>query len=236
MNKKQLIKTISTHELQQIISESYHLTEVFTKLQIPINNGVYRRLFKERIAIDNIPLNFLIKEKKTSFKKRYIPSNEELFVSNSTTCRTVIKSRILKYGLIEYRCIKCGITDKWQGQSISLHLDHINGIPDDNRLENLRFLCPNCHSQTNTYSGKNVTTRLNKQTHLSNACLVCDKKISHRSTHCNIHAALLKRRFNPTKEELTKLVNLLPMTKIAKHFGVSDNAVRKRCMKLGILI
>ena len=50
-----------------------------------------------------------------------------------------------------YKCKECGISEKWNNKPIILHLDHINGINNDNRLENLRFLCPNCHSQTDTY-------------------------------------------------------------------------------------
>jgi 5-methylcytosine-specific restriction endonuclease McrA len=67
----------------------------------------------------------------------------------------VLKSRLLKEKLIEYKCVKCGNTGEWQGEPLSLQLDHINGNNKDHRLENLRLLCPNCHSQTKTYSGKN---------------------------------------------------------------------------------
>lgn len=68
--------------------------------------------------------------------------------------RASVKKRILEENLLEYKCDICGIF-KWNSKPISLHLDHINGINSDHKLENLRFLCPNCHSQTNTYTGKN---------------------------------------------------------------------------------
>ena len=65
-----------------------------------------------------------------------------------------LKERLVKEGILEYKCAECGIS-KWNNKPLSLHLDHINGINNDHRIENLRFLCPNCHSQTDTYAGKN---------------------------------------------------------------------------------
>ena len=68
--------------------------------------------------------------------------------------RASVRKIIIQNNLIPYECGVCGI-DSWLGNKLSLHLDHINGINHDNKLENLRFLCPNCHSQTHNYVGKN---------------------------------------------------------------------------------
>ncbi len=78
---------------------------------------------------------------------------EELLVGRR--CRTHVKLRLIRAGLLENRCDECGLTD-WRGRPLSIHIDHINGVRGDNRLENLRMLCPNCHSQTDTFGGRNM--------------------------------------------------------------------------------
>ena len=68
--------------------------------------------------------------------------------------RCTIKRRLLMAGKLVNRCDFCGLTE-WRGKPISIQVDHINGVRDDHRVENLRMLCPNCHSQTPTYGTRN---------------------------------------------------------------------------------
>ena len=82
-------------------------------------------------------------------------SDEEVFVENSNVSRHVAKKRIIRDLLIEYKCSCCNLGSIWNDKPIVLQLDHINGVNDDHRLENLRFLCPNCHTQQDTYAAKN---------------------------------------------------------------------------------
>lgn len=65
-----------------------------------------------------------------------------------------LKKRLLKEEVFENKCVSCGITE-WNNKPICLQLDHIDGNRYNHKLENLRILCPNCHSQTDTYCGKN---------------------------------------------------------------------------------
>jgi hypothetical protein len=71
------------------------------------------------------------------------------------TSRQNVKMRLLRAGLLKDECAECGLRE-WRGKRLSLHIDHINGVSNDHRLENLRMLCPNCHSQTETYGGRNA--------------------------------------------------------------------------------
>jgi HNH endonuclease len=77
-----------------------------------------------------------------------------LLVVGRRTNRSHLKRRLLSAGLKQDRCEQCGISE-WQGRPLNMQLHHVNGDGTDNRLENLRLLCANCHSQTDTYGGRN---------------------------------------------------------------------------------
>lgn len=94
-------------------------------------------------------------------EKRMAPARNSLKVHDSDVFkenskfnnRTLIKKRLRN--LIEFECSWCGLGEEWNGRPITLQLDHINGVWNDNRIGNLRLLCPNCHSQTSNYAGRN---------------------------------------------------------------------------------
>ena len=110
---------------------------------------------ERKLAVQKVRIQRYKDGKKSSYKE-----NDDLFVENGDSSTGNIKKRIIAYNLMPYACVgDCvlnGIIDpEWAGHPITLHLDHENGIRNDHRLTNLRFLCPNCHSQTETYCGRN---------------------------------------------------------------------------------
>lgn len=106
-----------------------------------------------------------------------------MLVANSSLSTAHVKKRVLKEKLLKYECSVCGISD-WNGKPLCLELDHTNGISNDHRMENLRLICPNCHSQTETFRGKNI--KLLKREIVSDALL-----IESLVTSPNIRQALL---------------------------------------------
>ncbi len=138
-----------------------------------------------------------------------------------------MKKKLIKYGILEYECAKCSISE-WLGKSITLQLEHKNGINNDNRIENLELLCPNCHSQTSTFCGKNIKME-------EKFCL-CGEKIDKKKTKCRkcILNKMKETNFNnrkvknrPSIEELSKCVEEYGFLKTGKKYGVSDNTIRK---------
>lgn len=86
-------------------------------------------------------------------------SIEDICVENARPySSTKLKHRLLKAGVLKNECAVCGLTS-WLGSPITLHLDHINGSHSDNRIENLRIVCPNCHQQTKTWGRSPIGRR-----------------------------------------------------------------------------
>jgi Zn finger protein HypA/HybF involved in hydrogenase expression len=138
----------------------------------------------------------------------------DILVENSPYNRASLKKRLLKDGILLNKCHECGIGPSWNDKLLVLQIDHINGINNDNRLENLRILCPNCHTQTNSFAGKRF-----KRTKI---------KKSDADPNWNKQPQPNSRKVEwPTKENLEKLLWQKPTTQIAKDYGVSDKAVAK---------
>lgn len=165
-------------------------------------------------------------------------STKELFEKGASP--KVIKNRILKEKLKKYICEGCEIT-KWtsynNSYSLSLHLDHIDGDNMNNSLENLRFLCPNCHSVTNTYCGKNA-----KKESIYLSCLGCSKTIDKglRCVECKEKYALTSENVQlkvwPSIENIiTKIKEVKSLGKTAFFFNVSTNGLKRHLDRINKL-
>ena len=138
----------------KLIAESKSRREVLSKLGLKETGGNYQQIRKYITLYDLDISHFMTSHDQTAnARKNNSYSFEQVFCKNSPIRTSKLKDKILKYDLLKYECEHCGIID-WQGKKLRLQVDHINGQPTDNRIENLRFLCPNCHSQTDTWCNK----------------------------------------------------------------------------------
>lgn len=155
------------------------------------------------------------------------------YINNNTIVRgsTLIK-KLVNEGIKEYRCECCGNAE-WIGNEIPLELHHINGNNTDNRVENLKLLCPNCHALTDNYRGKK-----NKKQHFT--CSKCGREITKysKSGLCNACVNQKNGKIKSlTKDEIIKLFKKhKSFCGVARELKCTDNTVRKWCKKYNLPI
>lgn len=153
--------TIKKEDLIDAVNTSRSISQIIKKLKLRISSSSYTRVRNEisKYNLDcdhflgkgwmkgkNSPLAITEEE----FRKRYFKISDKKIAGNK------IKKFLFRFGIKKEECEICGQPPKWKNKKLSLHLDHIDGNPLNNKEENLRILCPNCHSQTDTYAGRNI--------------------------------------------------------------------------------
>ena len=141
-------------EFAKIVAEANTYSDCLRALGLSTKGGSSTDILKKRIKELNLSVDHFGRQGRQSYTARY--TLDEILIEHSFYHNIAsLKRRLINENRLEYKCTCCGNTGEWLGQPLSLQLDHINGINDDHRIENLRFLCPNCHAQTNSFSGKN---------------------------------------------------------------------------------
>ena len=158
----------------------------------------------------------------------------DVLVEHSRYSRSRLKSRLYDAGLKMPRCELCGQGEEWNGRRMSLILDHVNGVHDDNRLDNLRIVCPNCNATLPTHFGRNLTGAPSVR-----VCLYCNCTFQPRrpgSRYCSraCYARSLqgprladRRVERPPYEQLLEEIAASSWSAVGRRYGVSCNAVCK---------
>jgi hypothetical protein len=227
-------------EAREAVEASRSYSEVLRRIGMrPAggNHGLLRKYVDEiwRIPTDHFDAGGSAAR---NLQRRPIPL-AEILVEGSTYSRGKLKERLFNEGLKTRRCEQCGQGELWCGRSMSLILDHINGIPDDNRIENLQVVCPNCAATLDTHCG-----RKNRREPVARACKRCGKQFTAKyRTHmycshaCGVRwdrtslrgkPQLSQRKVaRPSYRQLLDEIEASGFVAVGCKYGVSDNAVRK---------
>lgn len=162
-------KDITKEKLENIIKPANSIVEVIKALDLPVHGSLYKKI-NNLIKYYNIDTSHFSGKIWNKGKNVFDDSrltkytSDEIFSENSPAAPSYVKKLIIQSKLLLYKCDSCKNSGEWLDKSLNLQMDHKNGNRKDHRLENLRFLCPNCHSQTETFCSKNVNYKSKKIT------------------------------------------------------------------------
>lgn len=223
------MERLSDAEFESIVLDSRSITEVTKRCgYATYKSGGGREQVIKRIRNNDLDISHF----KTTGRQYEKPPHNKIadyktvLKRNSNASRTTVRDIIFREHLLDYKCTHCGNTGIWNGKMLSLQLHHIDGDIMNNELDNLVFLCPNCHSQTDNYSYKNAKRNKKETLH----CSVCGKEISNysrtgRCKECHDKSLILE---SPPKMSLLRVVNNLKFKKdICFHYGVSEKTINK---------
>lgn len=223
------VETFTNEELITLLKQSSSLKQFIKKLGYKSTSDDVYNLVKEELSYRKINLdNFNLKNiKKTKLKE------EDILKENSNVDQSTLRKYILKNNLLEYKCSICSLPPFWNNNPLILTLDHINGENHDNRIENLRWICPNCDRQLPTFGGKNQKKKI------KNFCINCGKEISNYAIRCKKcsynHSENIKFKEHqykrkiiwPDKEKLLEMIKETNWEETGRKLGVTSNAIRK---------
>lgn len=229
-------------KLETIVKNCVTMADVCRQLGLAPGSGNQTYL-KKRIVIYKIDTSHFLGQahrKGKTFPSKEIPM-DKYFLNEVPIRSHALKLKLIKKGIKEAKCEICSIV-KWNNKQVPLELDHINGNHFDNTLNNLRIICPNCHAQTENYSGKNRKSQEKiiqqplicescggiKKTAVSKTCSTC-----HR---LNINKKL--RMINPpfsNSQEVFEYASLYGYRAASRKYGLTDNGIRKRMKKVGFI-
>lgn len=147
--KETKFRLYDVDELREAVAKSICWSDVCRILKVSVCTYSFNRIRRLCEEHDVSVEHFDAKRSFQRNKKHW--TEEALFVEDCNIPRSSLRPLLKRFGFYTGLCAECGIGDEWNGKPLTIEIDHVNGNHKDNRKENLRWLCPNCHSQTPTY-------------------------------------------------------------------------------------
>lgn len=223
------------HAIREAVAASLTYSEVLRQLELRAAGGNFAQLrrYIERYGISTAHFDPQGSRVATRAGRSRRPLGE-ILVAGSGYSRGHLKERLYAEGLKVRACEVCGQGEEWQGRRMSLILDHINGVPNDHRLENLRILCPNCNAVLDTHCGRNARVPDRRCEHCGRAFhpraggqRFCSLPCGWKSPRRKGARPDLRRVERPPYDELVAMLEADGYEATGRRFGVSGNAVRK---------
>ncbi len=211
----------SAARVYEAVRKSANYSDTLRYLGVPIrgNNIATLKRVIEKHGLDTSHFVRFVPAK-GPISNTYIPSVEYTNKPGRRITSGKLRRKLIEEGIKDYKCDCCGIS-KWNGREITLQLHHIDGDNENNSLDNLQLLCPNCHSQTVNYRG-------NKTERKRYYCPDCGAEIGKGSQRCVKCSAKIKRILPISDEELRAEYAVLKSYRaLSKKYGISDVAIRK---------
>ncbi len=229
----------SEEQAREAIATSYSWAESLRKLGLCPSGGAWRVL-KKYAALWEISTDHFDPSRAVEGNLRF-PARplDEVLVEHSTYSRQHVKRRLFKEGLKEPKCEMCGQDENWHGRSMGMILDHINGVRNDHRLENLRIVCPNCAATLDTHCGrKNRVEKAKRSCRRCGSSFVpgrpeqryCSRDCGMRWDRSGLRGKpkpSARRVKRPPCDQLTAEIEATSYCAVGRKYGVSGNAVRK---------
>ncbi len=221
----------SKENLLKVVKLSNCVADVLRNLGIITGGGNFRTI-KKYIDLYNIDISHFNGETIKLEKLKLLNEKTktplcEILVTGSTFNRTHLKERLYSEGLKERKCELCGQDEYWNGKKMSLILDHINGVGNDNRIENLRIVCPNCNATLETHCGKNNSKR-SKKLKENGFSVFDDINFTQVLTKERIEVCKKRRKVErPPYNILIEEIKNSNYCAVGRKYGVSDTTIRK---------
>ena len=219
-----MVHKYSKEEIENIVKDCCSIADFCRKLGWQPRGDNYK-IFHQYVRDYGIDISHFTGKRSNIGNKNNCGKEKpvESYLKNGTLVRgsTLIK-KLISSGFKEYKCENCGIAT-WLGEPVHLELHHIDGDHFNNELDNLKLLCPNCHSMTDNFRGKNIKTN-------ETVCKNCGKKLRYKNDNglCReCYDKLLRKKKRPEKETLENLLSEKSRKEVADLYDVSEAAVRK---------